>query len=254
MIMDQEKQEGVSTKCCKKSIVRLVRNLSEEGLLRLYRTTVIQDGIKKKVDLVVHPSMDQNDPLVRSAIEQVRFRISNSSTANRMKGSQYSAPQEEIEEESQENEGPSGSGDLTASFKEESGPMKRADEKMVPGLGRSLGFQPKMPRLRVIHMFLWYLIYGHPANRTEKPVRSYERRMGRQRPTRAGAQPSFGSNSESFSDISFRDSQESITWEREIELSKETGECPCHACPRTRRSTVVPHPYLMNPLLPHTVT
>jgi hypothetical protein len=27
--------------------------------------------------------MDQNDPLVRSAIEQVRFRISNSSTANR---------------------------------------------------------------------------------------------------------------------------------------------------------------------------
>lgn len=51
MIMDQEKQEGVSTKCCKKSIVRLVRNLSEEGLLRLYRTTVIQDGIKKKVTL-----------------------------------------------------------------------------------------------------------------------------------------------------------------------------------------------------------
>lgn len=49
MIMDQEKREGVSTKCCKKSIVRLVRNLSEEGLLRLYRTTVIHDGIKKKV-------------------------------------------------------------------------------------------------------------------------------------------------------------------------------------------------------------
>ena len=36
-----------------------------------------------QVDLVVHPSMDQNDPLVRSAIEQVRFRMSNSSTANR---------------------------------------------------------------------------------------------------------------------------------------------------------------------------
>lgn len=51
MIMDQEKQEGVSTKCCKKSIIRLVRNLSEEGLLRLYRTTVIQDGIKKKVTM-----------------------------------------------------------------------------------------------------------------------------------------------------------------------------------------------------------
>ena len=39
--------------------------------------------ISLQVDLVVHPSMDQNDPLVRSAIEQVRFRMSNSSTANR---------------------------------------------------------------------------------------------------------------------------------------------------------------------------
>lgn len=33
---------------------------------------------------------------------------------------------------------------------------------IVRGLGRSLGFQPKMPRLRLIHNFLWYLIYGHP--------------------------------------------------------------------------------------------
>lgn len=49
MVMDQEKQEGVSTKCCKKSIVRLVQKLAREGLLRLYRTTVIQDGISKKV-------------------------------------------------------------------------------------------------------------------------------------------------------------------------------------------------------------
>lgn len=51
MIMEQEKQEGVATKCCKKSIVRLVQKLSQEGLLRLYRTTVIQDGVSRKVTL-----------------------------------------------------------------------------------------------------------------------------------------------------------------------------------------------------------
>lgn len=49
MVMDQEKQEGVSTKCCKKSIIRLVQKLAREGLLKVYRTTVIQDGISKKV-------------------------------------------------------------------------------------------------------------------------------------------------------------------------------------------------------------
>ncbi|XP_049555305.1 general transcription factor 3C polypeptide 1 isoform X2 [Orcinus orca] len=229
MIMDQEKQEGVSTKCCKKSIVRLVRNLSEEGLLRLYRTTVIQDGIKKKVDLVVHPSMDQNDPLVRSAIEQVRFRMSNSSTASRVKAPQPPAPQGEAEEESQGKGGPRGSGDsqLNASSKVESGRVKKTDEKMgitqlknyhpvvVPGLGRSLGFLPKMPRLRVIHMFLWYLIYGHPAKDTvEKPGCSSERR--------AGAPSSSGSNLEASLDAPPQDTQDGATREGEVELSTET--------------------------------
>lgn len=31
----------------------------------------------------------------------------------------------------------------------------------VRGLGKKMGFQPKMPRLRVVHSFLWYLAYGH---------------------------------------------------------------------------------------------
>ncbi|XP_054438758.1 general transcription factor 3C polypeptide 1 [Pteronotus mesoamericanus] len=237
MIMDQEKQEGVSTKCCKKSIVRLVRNLSEEGLLRLYRTTVIQDGIKKKVDLVVHPSMDQNDPLVRSAIEQVRFRISNSSTANRVKGPQPPAPQGEAEEESQVKEDPSGSGDLqpNASSKPESGRVKKTDEKMgitqlknynpvvVPGLGRSLGFLPKMARLQVVHMFLWYLIYGHPAsNIAEKLGLSSERKMGKQEQGRTGASPSSGKDLEASSDAPPKDNQDGTVLEAEVELATET--------------------------------
>ncbi|XP_008564836.1 PREDICTED: general transcription factor 3C polypeptide 1 [Galeopterus variegatus] len=237
MIMDQEKQEGVSTKCCKKSIVRLVRNLSEEGLLRLYRTTVIQDGIKKKVDLVVHPSMDQNDPLVRSAIEQVRFRISNSSTANRVKVSQPPVPPGEAEEESQGKEGPSGSGDShpNASSKPESGRIKKTNKKtgithlksyhpvIVPGLGRSLGFLPKMPRLRMVHTFLWYLIYGHPSSSMEKPGLSSERRASRQEPGRAAAQPSSSAgDTEAPFEAPARDKQDGVTREAEVELTTET--------------------------------
>ncbi|XP_067407291.1 general transcription factor 3C polypeptide 1 isoform X2 [Emydura macquarii macquarii] len=179
MIMDQEKQEGVSTKCCKKSIIRLVHKLSQEGLLRLYRTTVIQDGISKKVEFVVHPSVNPNDPLVKSAIEQVRFRISNSSTANRIKVSQMPTPQEHVEEESLGQETAAVSGEMqetSPSKAENNGRARKTDEKMgimqlknyhpviVPGLGRSLGFLPKMPRLRMVHIFLWYLIYGHPLD------------------------------------------------------------------------------------------
>ncbi|KAM5197952.1 general transcription factor 3C polypeptide 1 isoform 1-T1 [Hipposideros larvatus] len=232
MIMDQEKQEGVSTKCCKKSIVRLVQNMSEEGLLRLYRTTVVQDGIKKKVDLVVHPSMDQNDPLVRSAIEQVRFRISNSSTANRVKVPQPRAPQEEAEEESQGKEDPREPGDSqpNASSKSESGRVKKTDEKMgitqlknynpviVPGLGRSLGFLPKMPRLRVAHTFLWYLIYGHPARKLGVGSESRTRKKGLGR-TRASA--SSGQALGVSSNAPPKDSQDGAIW-GELELPTET--------------------------------
>ncbi|XP_053898446.1 general transcription factor 3C polypeptide 1 isoform X1 [Malaclemys terrapin pileata] len=179
MIMDQEKQEGVSTKCCKKSIVRLVHKLSQEGLVRLYRTTVIQDGISKKVEFVVHPSVNPNDPLVKSAIEQVRFRISNSSTANRIKVPQTPTPQEHLEEDSLGQETAAVSGEMQGTFPsnaENNGRARKTDEKMgimqlknyhpvtVPGLGRSLGFLPKMPRLRMVHIFLWYLVYGHPLN------------------------------------------------------------------------------------------
>uniref|UniRef100_A0A8D1S8E3 General transcription factor 3C polypeptide 1 n=1 Tax=Sus scrofa TaxID=9823 RepID=A0A8D1S8E3_PIG len=236
MIMDQEKQEGVSTKCCKKSIVRLVRNLSEEGLLRLYRTTVIQDGIKKKVDLVVHPSMDQNDPLVRSAIEQVRFRISNSSTANRVKMSQPPAPQGDPEEGSQGGKGPSGSGDCqpNASSTLEGGRVKKSDKKMnvphlknykpvvVPGLGRSLGFLPKMPRLRMVHTFLWYLIYGHPASDTvENLCHGSEKWTRKQEPGRTGV-PGSSSDLEDSSAAPSSDTPDRATWESEMELSSET--------------------------------
>uniref|UniRef100_A0A8C4IB21 General transcription factor 3C polypeptide 1 n=1 Tax=Dicentrarchus labrax TaxID=13489 RepID=A0A8C4IB21_DICLA len=115
MINEEEKQDGLSSKCCRKTILRLVHGLSREGLLRIYKTTVIQDGITKKVEMVVHPSIQPNDDIVNRLIEQIRFRISSS----------YSSA-------------------------------------ALRGLGKTFGFQPKMHRLRAIHNFLWYLIYGHP--------------------------------------------------------------------------------------------
>uniref|UniRef100_A0A8C0BFD9 General transcription factor IIIC subunit 1 n=1 Tax=Buteo japonicus TaxID=224669 RepID=A0A8C0BFD9_9AVES len=191
MVMDQEKQEGVSTKCCKKSIVRLVQKLAQEGLLRLYRTTVIQDGISKKVEFVVHPSVSPNDPLVKSAIEQVRFRISNSSTANRQVAMMVWMAYGEL-------------GLSKSSCKaDNNNRARKTDEKMgitqlknyhpvtVPGLGRSLGFLPKMPRLRMVHMFLWYLIYGHPLNGTQQKGGSDAEKKGSKQGLDVNAAPVF---------------------------------------------------------------
>ncbi|XP_042293819.1 general transcription factor 3C polypeptide 1 isoform X2 [Sceloporus undulatus] len=183
MIMDQEKQEGVLTRCCKKSIVRLVQKLSQEGLLRFYRTTVIQDGVSRKVEFVVDPSVNPSDPLVKSAIEQVRFRLSNSNTVNRIKIPQTPTPQTPLDEGSRE----AGVGDALREMEGRSSPCKKeaTGEKVriakfnyhpviVPGLGRSLGFLPKMPRLKTVHLFLWYLVYGHPLHRHRRLSASKE--------------------------------------------------------------------------------
>ncbi|KAJ6655987.1 hypothetical protein lerEdw1_004572 [Lerista edwardsae] len=189
MVTDQERQEGVSTKCCKKSIVRLVQRLSQEGLLRLYRTTVVQDGISRKVEFVVDPSVNPTDPLVRSAVEQVRFRISNSSTLNRqvvglIKAPQTPSSQDRPDEGSRE----SGAGAAVKAAEGDSLPRRpeaaggaRAKVRIaklsyhpvtVPGLGRSLGFLPKMPRLKTTHLFLWYVVYGHPLGGQQQQQRA----------------------------------------------------------------------------------
>ncbi|XP_066496947.1 general transcription factor 3C polypeptide 1 [Tiliqua scincoides] len=202
MITDQEKQEGVATKCCKKSIVRLVQKLSQEGLLRLYRTTIVQDGISRKVEFVVDPSVNPTDPLVKSAIEQVRFRISNSSTVNRIKVPQTPS-QDQLDEGSEESgvgaplrEKPKAAGNKP----EAAGKAREASEKVritkfvyhpvtVPGLGRTLGFLPKMPRLKTTHLFLWYLTYGHPLGALQQQKASCGRDSTAQDPDASCAAP-----------------------------------------------------------------
>nr|XP_014348197.1 PREDICTED: general transcription factor 3C polypeptide 1 [Latimeria chalumnae] len=196
LITEQEKQDGVSTKCCKKSICRLLQKMSQEGLLRIYRTTVIQDSIKKKVEFVVHPSVLPNDPLVKSAIEQVRFRISSSYTAHRLKvcQAQAQAAKEEENAEKENSNSPAGKVPEKAGAEGEASSqrlslknienaaalqLKNFNPVIVPGLGRSLGFLPKMPRLRLTHMFLWHVIYDHPLRKYFKKDESLEGSQGR---------------------------------------------------------------------------
>lgn len=84
-----------------------------------------------------------------------------------------------------------------------------------------------MARLQVVHMFLWYLIYGHPAgSKAEKPGPSADRRTGKQEPSRTGAPASSGKDLEAPSDAPPKDSQDGAVLEAEVEPAEETGEMP----------------------------
>ncbi|XP_043108861.1 general transcription factor 3C polypeptide 1 [Puntigrus tetrazona] len=166
LLTEEEKKDGISTKVCKKSVVRLIRSLSREGLLKLYRTIVIQDGVQKKVEFVVHPSVTPDDPLLRSTIDQIRLRMSSSASAARAEPPPEKprsiAPEVK---DSKASRASHGSGLKKVSEQMGVKALKSFKPVLVPGLGRSRGFLPKMPRLRVVHSFLWYLIHGHPLLR-----------------------------------------------------------------------------------------
>ncbi|XP_068582952.1 general transcription factor 3C polypeptide 1 [Cebidichthys violaceus] len=155
IINDEEKQDGMNTKCCRKTILRLVDNLSREGLLKVYKTTIVQDGITKKLEMVVHPSILPNDDIVSRVIEQARFKISSSYSALRLQHAEEKA-----------REQAKGSEDASDGTSKDQKREKRQSDEFKPttvrGLGKTFGFQPKMHRLRLVHNFLWYLIYGHP--------------------------------------------------------------------------------------------
>lgn len=79
-----------------------------------------------------------------------------------------------------------------------------------------------MPRLRVMHLFLWYLVYGHPAGNTGEQLTYHsERKTGKQESSRSGAQTSSGND---WDTSEARDNTESSSWEAEMELSTEIGK------------------------------
>uniref|UniRef100_A0A8D3EFK6 B-block binding subunit of TFIIIC domain-containing protein n=1 Tax=Scophthalmus maximus TaxID=52904 RepID=A0A8D3EFK6_SCOMX len=177
MINDEEKLDGVRFKCCKKTILRLVHSLSREGLLKMFTTTVIQDDITKKVEMVVHPSIQPNDEIVHRLIEQVRFKISSSySTVNsprRRASTTASSPLQVVFDCIYPRIQWLNLYKCTIdtfkirffcllNFCHLFIVLSAVSVFAVRGLGKSLGFQPKMHRLRVVHTFLWYVIYGHP--------------------------------------------------------------------------------------------
>ncbi|MEQ2278443.1 hypothetical protein XENORESO_018692 [Xenotaenia resolanae] len=140
IINDAEKQDGVNSKCCKKTVLRLVHSLSREGLLKLYTTTVIQDGVTKKVDIIVDPSIQPSDERVAQVIEQVRFKISSSYAAGRLQGA---------EEEQLDSENPAMS----------KGPRSKASNKILKK-DEDKDFKPTPGSLRLPFMkykkVLWF--------------------------------------------------------------------------------------------------
>lgn len=95
----------------------------------------------------------------------------------------------------------------------------------VRGLGKKMGFQPKMPRLRVVHSFLWYVAYGHSSNHSPDDCRPEDGSNTSADPARASAAPPAADCPQSeLAEKSAGDEEAETAEKEEEEEPRNTGE------------------------------
>ncbi|KAI8511588.1 General transcription factor 3C polypeptide 1 [Branchiostoma belcheri] len=139
----EEKEEDFCGVLDKKSVMRLLHEMISGGQVKVIKTIVIQDGMEKPVVFYVEPNVSPTDGMVRSAIEQIKFKM--------VRGK---LPPEKKEKENLPK----------PSIALESDLQKIEDDITYKPISQHAGvynFQPKLARLKLAHQFLWYLANVH---------------------------------------------------------------------------------------------
>ncbi|CAH1265988.1 GTF3C1 [Branchiostoma lanceolatum] len=141
-IRASEEKEGFCGLLDKKSVLRLLQEMISEGQVKVIKTIIVQDGIEKPVTFYVEPNISPADGMVKSAIEQIKFKM--------VRG----RDPEKKEKETQ----PKHTIDLEADLQKMEEDIPYKPIKKTVGV---YNFQPKFARLKLVHQFLWYLVYVH---------------------------------------------------------------------------------------------
>lgn len=132
-LQKHEEKEGYKLKLDKVSLERLLYKLCKSGYLRSIRTTLRLGSKEKKLQLICHPDLTNDDELVRSTIEQAKFK--------------YFATHKEATKKSQAPKKPE--------------PMECSKMDYNPAMSRFYGSQPKFRRMQLCYSFMHYMLYTY---------------------------------------------------------------------------------------------
>ncbi|XP_014204050.1 general transcription factor 3C polypeptide 1 isoform X2 [Copidosoma floridanum] len=159
-INEVESKEGFEAKIDKNSLLRLLQKLAEDNLIK-YIQLVLKNKkhVKQKtVNFICDPSVDINDSLIQSAVEQAKLKYCMSASLH----NPYNSDETTINTDFPK---------LTSLLKkscntalENQGVFKKSS------VARVYGYCPKFLRLKHVHIFLYYLIYGHSGKTVPKRV------------------------------------------------------------------------------------
>ncbi|XP_077977652.1 general transcription factor 3C polypeptide 1-like [Glandiceps talaboti] len=171
-VLNAEREEGINYRCDKKSIIRLVKTLVQEGLIRQFTTIVATDdgSARTKVDFITDVNIKCDDELVKSAVMQIKFRMENVLKQKQEKLEKLEKAEIKHKHEPRLRRTSSSKSKKCGKHKTEDVKLERI--KLTSGIigsdVRKYGYLPKMPRLKLIHEYIWYLVYGYKGKLPRK--------------------------------------------------------------------------------------
>ncbi|CAH1784139.1 unnamed protein product, partial [Owenia fusiformis] len=144
-----EKEEGYDTRMDKRSLSRLLERLSQEGALKLLKTTVRYEGQEKSFIIVCHAKLSSDDPLIQRNAREAKLQMFSSvkmvdrsqCTGQKTPMSHWRLKMHQKHLKNKSLEEVKKSITYNAEFK------------------RIYGFEPIYKRLEIVHTLLWYLAY-----------------------------------------------------------------------------------------------
>lgn len=135
MISEVEEAEGLKQSIDRKTIQRLLDKLESDGLLRTIKVNLKGYGKEKSMLFICHPSVNETHSEIQSAIEQAKMKLPIVSAHHSKKKKN-----------------------------QDSKKTKQPALKYEPKAGRKYGFKPKFVRMRILHNYMFYLIYGYDGD------------------------------------------------------------------------------------------
>ncbi|XP_076321577.1 general transcription factor 3C polypeptide 1 [Tachypleus tridentatus] len=147
LVIEAEAQEGSLQKVDKKSMNRLIFRLAKDGYVRSIKTILKLGEQVKKLHFVCDPSITVHDALVKSTIEQAKFKY-------------FGASKQQMKNASEKSKLIDGT-NISNLSQLQSKYDKQTKIEYVPSIGRVFGVGPKFIRMKTLHLLLYYLVYDY---------------------------------------------------------------------------------------------
>ncbi|XP_071959763.1 general transcription factor 3C polypeptide 1-like [Antedon mediterranea] len=171
IIMKKEKEEGYKTSCDRKTLIRMLRRLKDQGLVNIiHRVVPLSEGCSPtELMLITLPNIPENDDLVVNFVKTLQFKTSNQNLVRVHNAQRKKTEKKQIrkllktfrrnktddENDKDIKDTKASTSNVEVKVSTRAGPPSACDEQMQ-------GYMRKMARARMLYHYIWYLVYAHP--------------------------------------------------------------------------------------------